>query len=68
MSDFDENSMDFYEPVNFTSLAKDIEYANTIVALKRLYTIQLNQLNKTRRQIQDTLTMISEEINELNKM
>ena len=62
MSDFDANSMDFYDPLDFTSLAEDTEYANTIVVQKRLYTIQLNQLIKTRDQINDALTLLKNEI------
>ena len=66
MSNFDENSMDFYEPLNFESLASDTEFANTIVVLKRLYSIQLNQLDKTSTQIRDVLTLLNDELEDLN--
>jgi hypothetical protein len=65
MSDFDENSMDFYEPNDFETLAMDTEFANAIVVQKRLYTIQLNQLEITRDVILRTLNMLESEIQSL---
>lgn len=67
MSDFDENSMDFYEPIDFATLAKDTEFANVLVVQKRLYTIQLNQLERTREVILRTLNMLESDIQKLVK-
>ena len=66
MSDFDENSMDIYTPINFETLASDGEYANTIVILKRLYSIQLNQLRVSLNQIEGTVAVIEDEIDQFD--
>jgi hypothetical protein len=65
MSNFDDNSLDFYEPNDFETLAKDTEFANAIVVQKRLYTIQLNQLEITRNAISKTLDMLENDIQRL---
>jgi hypothetical protein len=65
MSNFDDNSLDFYEPNDFETLAKDTEFANAIVVQKRLYTIQLNQLEITRNVISKTLDMLENDIQRL---
>lgn len=66
LADFDENEMDFFDPINFDELSGDVEFANTVVAQKRLYTIQLNQLEKTGNQIDGALSLINKEIEQLS--
>ena len=58
--------MDFYTPVDFETLAKDTEYANTIVNLRRLYTIQLNKLRGSLGQIEETVAVIDDEIGQFD--
>jgi len=66
MSDFDANSMDFYTHIDFEALATDTEYANTIVILRRFYTIQLNQLRVSLGQIEETVAVIDDEIEQFD--
>jgi len=58
MSDFDANSMDFNTHIDFETLTTDTEYANTIVIMRRIYTIQLNQLRVSSGQIEETVAVI----------
>ena len=60
MSDFDVYSMDFYTHIDFETLATDTEYANTIVIMRRIYTIQLNQLRVSSGQIEETVAVIDD--------
>ena len=53
-------SMDFYTHIDFEALATDTEYANTIVILRRIYTIQLNQLRVSSGQIEETVAVIDD--------
>ncbi len=62
---FDENEFDFYDPINFNTIAKDKEYINTIVILRRMYTIQIQQLNKTKDDLTDVLKLVDSEISKL---
>lgn len=45
--EFDENSFDLYEPLDFPSLANDIRYSNAIINQRRLIVIQIKQLEET---------------------
>jgi len=58
MSDFDANSMEFNTHIDFETLTTDTEYANTIVIMRRIYTIQLNQLRVSSGQIEETVAVI----------
>ena len=60
MSDFDANSMDFNTHIDFETLTTDTEYANTIVIMRRIYTIQLNQLRVSSGQIEETVAVIDD--------
>lgn len=58
-------SYDLYIPVHFESLANNLEYINTIKVLKKMYDIRLNQLNKTKIEIQKVISEIDTELTEL---
>ena len=66
MSDFDANSMDFNTHIDFETLTTDTEYANTIVIMRRIYTIQLNQLRVSSGQIEETVAVIDDEIEQFD--
>ena len=62
---FDENEFDFYDPINFNNISTDLEYINTIVVLRRMYTIQLKQLDTTSNRLETVLNQIEQELNTL---
>ncbi|MEQ8549472.1 MAG: DUF6090 family protein [Cyclobacteriaceae bacterium] len=59
MSQFDENSFNVYEPINFESLTQDIVYANTIINQKKLIEIQIIQLKETIAKLTTIQKLIS---------
>jgi len=61
--DFDEFSMDFYEPKNYEKLVYNTEYANTVIIQKKMYNIQIAQLIKTSEHINSVLTLLESEMN-----
>ena len=65
MPDFDEFSMDFYDPKNYEELVENSEYANTIIIQKKMYNIQTSQLNKTSEQLNKVLKLVKKEIKNL---
>jgi hypothetical protein len=65
MPDFDEFSMDFYDPKNYEELVENSEYANTIIIQKKMYNIQTSQLNKTSEQLNKVLKLLEKEIKNL---
>ncbi len=62
ISGFDDEPMDFYDPLNFDELMLNTEYANTIATQKRLYTYQVSELKKTQSNIRALLKDLEEEI------
>ncbi len=47
ITNFDDNSFDIYEPIDFDELVEDIVYSNAIINQKRLIVIQIKQLEET---------------------
>jgi len=62
---FDDNALDFYDPVEPEALVSNIEYANTIITQQRLFEIQTNQLQQTKEGIEQILPMLQEDIETL---
>ncbi len=62
IKEFDENSLDLYEAIDYQSLSKNLEYINTIIILKRMYDIQIKQLIETRTNLEVMLSLLDNEI------
>ncbi|MCZ4410627.1 DUF6090 family protein [Cryomorphaceae bacterium 1068] len=60
--DFDEFSMDFYDPKNYQELIHNSEYANTVIVQKKLYSIQIAQLTKTSEHLDSVLSLLESEM------
>ncbi|MGB6037663.1 MAG: DUF6090 family protein [Cryomorphaceae bacterium] len=65
LPDFDEFSMDFYEPNNYAELVENSEYANTVIIQKKMYNIQIAQLTKTSEHLNSVLRLLEKEIKRL---
>lgn len=65
LSEFDENGLDLYEPINYQKVSENTEYINTIIVLRRMYDIQLKQLEATKINLEATLSILDSEINRL---
>lgn len=59
---FDENEFDFYNPIDFDNIATNTEYINTIVVLRRMYTIQIKQLTETKERIKTILQFLEADL------
>ncbi len=64
INDFDENSLEFYDPKNIDTLLENSEYANTVVTQKRLFDIHYNQLFQTGEIMNEVIDLLEQEINE----
>ncbi|GAB5409165.1 MAG: hypothetical protein BalsKO_15300 [Balneolaceae bacterium] len=62
---FDENGLDLYEAINYSDIANNTEYINTIIILRRMFEIQISQLSDTKTNLESTLSMLDSEINRL---
>jgi len=63
IKEFDENSLDLYEPIDYQKISTNLEYINTIIILKRMYDIQLKQLYDTRINLESMLALLESDIN-----
>lgn len=54
----DDNSYDLYFVLNFDDLTRNVEYANTLVQLRRMVVLRLNYLMKTQEEVQKTTSAI----------
>lgn len=63
IKEFDENSLDLYEPIEYQTISTNLEYINTIIILKRMYDIQLKQLYDTRINLESILALLESDIN-----
>ncbi len=65
INQFDDNPLDFYDPINPGELVQNVEYANTILVQKRLFEIQSNQLLKTKESLGKIIPSLEKNIEEL---
>lgn len=56
----DDNSYDLYFVLNFEDFAQNVEYANTVVQLRRMLVLRLNYLTKTQEEVRKTIRTIDE--------